>query len=91
VIFYAIASVFLALVGGILGVIPLPGPPSWLTDQTGPIADVFQGAAHLGAWFPVGLVFTVVLALAGIWTVAFVIKAGRMALSLVTGGGGGAG
>lgn len=69
----------------------IPGPPDWLTSHTGAIAHVFDQAQHLGAWFPVGIVSTVVVFLAGIWAVAFVIKLGRIAASFFTAGGGSAG
>jgi hypothetical protein len=90
---YAILHVALFLVGilfvPVVGL--LPGPPSWLTSATGPIANVFAGAQHLGAWFPVGIVSTVLIFLAGIWSIAFAIKLVRIVGSFFTGGGGGAG
>lgn len=89
-----IVSLVLGLVGGLFGaltsVIPLPSPPSWM-DDTGPVASVFAGASHLGAWFPVSIVVTVILFVAGINVVGFSIKIARIAVSLFTGGGGSTG
>lgn len=80
-------SAALWLLQNTVGLIPLPAVPDWLSNVS-PIAKVFQGAEHLGAWFPVQLVTLVVLAVAGINLVGFGIKLIRMVISLFTGGGG---
>jgi hypothetical protein len=90
---YAILHLAVAVVGVLLSPVTalLPGPPDWLTSHTGAIAHVFGSAQHLGAWFPVGIVTTIVLFLAVIWATAFGIKVVRMCASFFTGGGGSAG
>ena len=85
----AVLNFFSYLFGKLLSVIPLPSPPAWMSTS-GPVASVFAGAQHLGAWFPVTLVSTVILTVAAINITGFLVKLARIALSLFTGGGGGA-
>lgn len=85
----AVIGVAVGLFALIMKQIPLPGVPEWMST-VGPVAKVFGAAQHLGAWFPVGLVTTVILACLAINVVGFAIRLGRICLSLFTGGGGGA-
>lgn len=74
---------------GMLSLLPHVDVPSWLSDD-GSVGKVFQAAGSMGAWFPVGLVTTVLVAVLTIWSVAFGIKLVREVISVLTGGGGSA-
>lgn len=75
----------------VVGAIPLPGPPGWLSEPQGAIPTVFQLATAMGVWFPTGLVLTVLAAVFAARFSGLAVKIGRMVLSLLTGGGGNAG
>jgi hypothetical protein len=77
------------IANALLSVMPHVSVPSWL-NAGGAVNTVFQAAGSMGAWFPVGLVVTVATAVLSIWLVGFAIKAVRMGLSVLTGGGGSA-
>lgn len=80
-----------SLLSFITGSVSVPDPPGWISATNSPIAVVFQAVGSMGVWFPAGVVITVIGAVFAARLVGLGIKAGRMVLSLFTGGGGNAG
>lgn len=86
----AIISFFTSLLDIMFGWINIPGPPSWVSNPSA-ISVVFQFVGSMGIWFPTATVVLIVGAIFAARLVGLGIKAGRMVLSLFTGGGGHAG
>jgi hypothetical protein len=74
----------------IMGLLPVITVPSWL-GTSGPMGTIFQDAALMGVWFPMGLLVTVLGAVLAAWLVGFGIKLTRIVASFFTVGGGSAG
>jgi hypothetical protein len=75
----------------VLGILPHVDVPSWLSNPSSAIGQVFQAAGSMGAWFPVTLASTVLLSVLAVWVAGFAIKVARIVVSFLTLGGGGAG
>lgn len=86
----AIIAFFFNVVNMLLDLLPDVTLPEWATSSTGALATVLTYAGSMGAWFPTGLLGSVLLALSLTWLVGFLIKAVRIVLSLFTAGGGSA-
>jgi hypothetical protein len=90
VIVDAILTFIAGLFDLMFGWFEVPDPPDWMRNPSA-IQVVFQAIGSMGVWFPTG---TVILIIGGVFAARMVglgIKAGRMALSLLSGGGGNAG
>lgn len=72
----------------ILGVFPTVTVPDWLNSGSAMMGTVFGYASSMGAWFPSGLLVTVMGALVLTWGIGYGIHVVRMVASLFTGGGG---
>lgn len=87
-IIHAVLAVFAFLVNNTLGALPAISVPSWVSAIPDALQTVFQYADSMGAWFPAGLLRTVILGLLAVSSAGFLIRLGRMALSFLTLGGG---
>lgn len=85
----AILDFLYNLIGTVLGALPTITVPAWM-DASGPLATVMTFAGSMGAWFPVPLLVTVLLAVLTAWGIAFAIKITRIIASFLTMGGGSA-
>ena len=65
--------------------------PDWALDGGGAVAEIFQGASMLGAWFPFALVPPVCYTVLGCLVFGLSLRVSRIVLSLMAGGGGSAG
>lgn len=86
-----LAVVVSLVVVPLLSAFPHVDAPSWLTDISGPLGTVMQGAASMSVWWPIGLTGTVAAAVFGAWLLGFGIKLARIVASYLTLGGGSAG
>lgn len=84
----AIVTFFAGIFDWLLGVLPTVDAPDWLNAGSAMVGTVFGYAASMGAWFPSGLLLTVVGLLITTWLIAWGVHVGRMVLSMFTGGGG---
>jgi hypothetical protein len=84
-------GVLVGLLEGLLGGLPSFAPPSWFTDSGGLFGQMFDDAASMGVWLPVGLGVTIMVAVLTCVGIGFAIKAVRIAASFLTAGGGSAG
>jgi hypothetical protein len=90
VITEAILSVFGAVMGFVLGLFPEVARPAWLDSAITTLADGIGYIPLLDNWFPLEAIANSILFILLCLGVAFAIRAFRMGLSLVTGGGGSA-
>lgn len=86
----AIIWVFSRLVAFLVGLLPTWTPPTWLDTVIGTLADAIGYITMLNGWVPVQAIGTAVAFILACSLVAFGVKAGRMVLSVATGGGGSA-
>ena len=86
----AIIWVFSRAAAFLIGLLPHWTPPSWLTTVTTTLADAVGYVTMLNGWVPIKAVGVAVAFILACSTLAWLIKAGRMVLSLATGGGGSA-
>lgn len=84
-------DVLVTIVEASFGLLPAFDPPTWFTDSGSGISAVFDNAAHMSVWLPVGLGFTVAVALLTCIVIGFGIKMTRIVASFLTAGGGSAG
>lgn len=80
-----------AVVGALLGALPVVEPPAWFKDADGAMQTFVGYFADMGHWMPVNLMVTVFLAVLGSVVIGFGIKVVRIVLSFATAGGGSAG
>lgn len=86
----AIMNVFFSFTELLVSLVPSSDPPSWLSDGSGALAEIWGYGHGLGAWLPwslIGVVFPVVIACIGL---GLLIKLTRIVLSFLTLGGGSA-
>ena len=62
--------------------------PDWAMAGGGAVAEVFEGASMLGAWFPFALVPPVLYTVMGCLVFGLSVRVSRIILSLIAGGGG---
>jgi uncharacterized membrane protein len=86
----AILSMLVVILTGVFSILPTVPVPSWVSSGSSSVTSVFQAAGLMSVWFPITLASTVLLAVLAIYGVGFTIKFGRIVISLLTGGGGGA-
>jgi hypothetical protein len=86
----AIIWVFAHLVTFLIDLLPSWSAPAWLVTVTDTLADAVSYVGMLNGWVPIKAVGVAVVFMLGCSTLAFALKAGRMVLSLATGGGGSA-
>ena len=84
-------GVLVSVAEALLGALPSFSPPSWFSDSTSGFGTIFGYAHDMGAWLPVGVGFTVAVALLTCIVIGFGIKITRIAASFLTAGGGSAG
>jgi hypothetical protein len=68
----------------------VPAPPGWATNPSA-VGVVFQAIGSMGVWFPTATVIVIVGTAFAVRLIGMGIKVARMAISLMTGGGGHAG
>lgn len=86
----AIVNVLVALVTTIGNLMPNMDAPSFVSSITSSVATVTGAIAPLGTWVPFGAAGQATSLLLSAIGVALIIKVIRIAVSLFTGGGGGA-
>lgn len=74
----------------LIGLAPSVDVPGWFTSATSAVGTVYQFVGSMGVWFPGATVVAVIGTVFAIKLVGLFIKVARMALSLMTGGGGSA-
>lgn len=84
----AILSWLAGLFSALLSWLPAPSVPSWVSGITTAVSTVVTYMASMSAWFPVGLLRTILLAWAAAYLVAVAVRLARLVVSLFTGGGG---
>lgn len=84
----AIINFFGGIFDWLLGTLPVIESPQWLNAGAAMTGTVFGYAASMGAWFPSGLLLTVVGLLLATWLISWGVHVARMVLSMFTGGGG---
>lgn len=85
-----IITAFSTLAAGLIGLLPSWTAPDWLTTCTATLANALGYVGMLNGWVPIkaiGVAVAFMLACSG---TALLLRFGRMALSLATGGGGSA-
>lgn len=87
----AIVSALAAVFGFIGSLLPSDEPPAWLTDTLpGEIEALGAQFGQLGQWVPMDAIGMAGAAVVTAFAVAWGVRLVRIALSLFTGGGGGA-
>ncbi len=86
----ALLDVWFALMGGVVGLLPITAVPAWVLDSGDDLASVWGYADGLSAWIPWSFLAMVLAAIIAATLAGFGIKLTRIVLSLFTGGGGGA-
>jgi hypothetical protein len=81
-------ELFGSILEALLGTFPTVEVPGWLNSGAAVMGTVFGYASSMGAWFPSGLLVTVMAALVLTWGIGYGIHVVRMVVSLFTGGGG---
>ena len=87
-IFDAVIQALGSVITWLIEHFPAPTVPTWLDQIPGKVSSVTGYASSLSAWFPVGLLGTVLTAWATAYGIAVGIKLVRMIASFLTGGGG---
>jgi hypothetical protein len=90
VITEAIIWVFSRAAAFLISLLPSWTPPDWLVTVTNTMGEAMGHITMLSGWLPISAIGTVVAFILGCSVLAFALKAGRMVLSLATGGGGSA-
>lgn len=86
----AIMRFFATLLDGFDSLFTIPAPPSWATNPSA-VGVVFQAIGSMGVWFPTATVVLIIGTAFAVRLIGMGIKIARMAISLMTGGGGHAG
>ncbi len=80
-----------ALLSFLLGLLPTVSAPDWLASAPGTLANAIGFIPAIASnWYPVQALAHGVLFILGCMAVAFAVRFTRMAVSVFTGGGGGA-
>jgi len=79
-----------ALCSFVVGLFPTAGPPSWWSDASGYIAQVWAYGNQLGSWIPWQVAAVCIPAVFVAIGIGVAIRTFRIILSLFTGGGGSA-
>lgn len=87
----AIVSALVALVKGVLSLLPSDEPPGWFLDAGAQWSSLMSQANLMNAWVPVSLAVNVVGAVLACLGIGFTIKLVRLIASYFTAGGGSAG
>lgn len=90
-IFELVVDAIVSLVTAVVGLLPDSPPPGWLSNLAGNVETLVGLTAGLGAWAPIGLMFTVSAAVVACMVIGFVVKVVRIVASFITLGGGAAG
>ena len=86
----AILGFFATLLDGFESLFTIPAPPGWVSNPSA-IGVVFEAIGSMGVWFPTATVILIIGTAFAVRLIGMGIKIARMAISLMTGGGGQAG
>lgn len=86
----AILSALIGLGTFVVGLFPTVAMPAWVTTLATTIGDGVTQVSQLGHWLPLGALGNVAVFILTVWTAALLVRFLRMALSVMTGGGGSA-
>jgi hypothetical protein len=90
VITEAIYGVMTAILAWLVGLLPSWSRPDWMQTLIDAASDGVAGVAQLGHWIAFDHISIALAFVIGTWLIALGIRAGRIVLSMLTGGGGSA-